>query len=269
MMDLNYGQPMSKPPVPSLWPREHGAYAQLGIALAAGFALAPALRSLGQCVFTAGLFLASEPLLVLLGRRGEADPRVAGRARRRLGSLVALSVLAGAAAWIGLPLALLGSLVPAGLLGLGLFGLFLARRERTPAGEELAALSFAAAALPVALLGGAGARGAATLAVLLGALFTLGTAVVHGHLFALRRRGAQAPRMAAFLFGIALTAGVWALAGRSGLPRSAWLATLPMTLAGLEIWLFPPAPRRLRAVGWTAAACALAGASLAVVCLRA
>jgi hypothetical protein len=182
--------------------------------------------------------------------------------------MAALAALAGAAAWIGLPPALLGSLVPAGLLGLGLFGLFLARRERTPAGEEVAALTFAAAALPVALAGGAGARAAATMAVLLGTVFTIGTVLVHGHLFALRRRGAQAPRLAAFLLGSALTAGVWALAGRSGLPRSACLATLPMTVAGLAIWQFPPAPRRLRAVGWTAAACALAGASLAVACLR-
>ena len=238
---------MSKPPVRSLWPREHGAYAQLGIALASGFALAPALRSLGQCVFSAALFLASEPLLVLLGRRGEADPSVTGRARVRLGCLAALAGLSGAAAWIGLPLVKLGSLMPSAVLGLGLFGLFLARR---------------------ALAGGAGVRGSVTLALLLGTVFTLGTALVHGHLFALRRRGAQAPRLAAFLLGIALTAGDWVLAGRSGLPRSAWLATLPMTLAGLAIWLFPPAPRRLRAVGWAAASCALVGGSLAVACLR-
>jgi hypothetical protein len=259
---------MSKPPVLSLWPREHGAYAQLGIALASGFALAPALRSLGQCVFSVGVFLASEPLLVLLGRRGEADLSVTGRAQIRLGCLAALAGLSAAAAWIGLPLVKLGSLIPSAVLGLGLFGLFLARRERTPAGEELAALTFAGLALPVALAGGAGARDAVTLALLLGTVFTLGTALVHGHLFALRRRGAQAPRLAAFLLGIALTAGAWAQAGRFGLPRSAWLATLPMTLAGLAIWLFPPAPRHLRAVGWAAASCALAGGSLAVACLR-
>lgn len=259
---------MSKLPVRSLWPREHGAYAQLGIALASGFALAPTLRGLGQCVFSAGLFLASEPLLLLLGRRGEVDPGVTKRARVRLGCLAALAGLSGAAAWIGLPLAKLGSLVPAAVLGLGLFGLFLARRERTPAGEELAALTFAGLTLPVALAGGAGVRGSVTLALLLGTVFTIGTALVHGHLFALRRRGAQAPRLAAFLLGIALTAGAWVLAGRSGLPRSAWLATLPMTLTGLAIWLFPPAPRRLRAVGWAAASCALAGGSLAVACLR-
>jgi len=36
---------MSKLPVRSLWPREHGAYAQLVIALASGFALGVALTA--------------------------------------------------------------------------------------------------------------------------------------------------------------------------------------------------------------------------------
>jgi len=64
-----------------------------------------------------------------------------------------------------------------------------------------------------------------------------------------------------------LCAAAWALGGRL-LPRGAWLALLPMTLAALAIRLFPPAPRRLKAVGWAAAACALAGGALAVACLR-
>lgn len=259
---------MSNRPAQSLWPREHGAYAQLGIALAAGFALAPALRSLGQGVCTIVLFLASEPLLVLLGRRGEPAPGLAGRAWGRLGCLAALAGLSGAGAWIGLPAARLGSLIPVAVLGLGLFGLFLARRERTPGGEALAALTFAGAALPVAVAGGVAARSAVALALLLGAVFTLGTALVHGHLIALRRRGAQAPRLAAFLLGGVLSAGTWVLVERAGLPRLAGLATLPMTLAGLAIWLFPPAPWRLKAVGWAAAGCALAGGTMVVACLR-
>ena len=257
---------MSKSSVPSLWPREHGAYAQLGVALGSALALAPGLRSLGQGLLTAALFLASEPLLVLLGRRGEPPPGLAGRAWGRLGVLAALAGPAGADAWAGRGDAL-GSMVPAALLGLALFGLFLARRERTPAGEVLAAWAFAAAALPMAVVGGAGGRRAGTLALLLAAVFTLGTALVHGHLIALRRRGSW-PRLVAALLAIGLSAGVWVLAGRCHLPRLAGLITLPMTLAGLAIWLWPPAPRRLKAVGWVAGFCALAGGALAVVCLR-
>ena len=180
---------MSKPSLPSLWPREHGAYAQLGVALAAGFALAPSARNLGQGILTGTLFLGSEPLLVLLGRRGDQPPGMAGRAWGRLGLLGTLAVGAGTEAWLGTPVASLGSLLPAAILGVGLFGLFLAHRERTPAGEVLAAWAFAASALP-------------------------------------------------------------------------------MALAGLFIWRFPPAPRRLKTVGWAAAACALAGGAAAVACLR-
>ena len=258
---------MPKRPVPSLWPREHGAYAQLGVALASAFALAPAMRGLGQGILTAALFLASEPLLVLLGRRGDPPPGLKRRAWGRLGLLATLAGLSGAGAWIGRPDAM-GSLVPIAVLGLCLFALFLARWERTPAGEVLAAWTFSAAALPMAVAGGAGVRRSETLALLLAVLFTMGTALVHGHLIALRRRGAQGPRLAAFLLAMALTAGVWVLTERGILPQLACLVTLPMAVAGLGIWLFPPAPWRLKAVGWAAAGCALAGGALAVTCLR-
>ena len=257
---------MSTRPVPSLWPREHGAYAQLGVALASAFALSPALRSLGQGVCTAALFLASEPVLVLLGGRGDPPLGVTGRARGRLGLLATLAGLSGAEAWIGRPDEI-RCLIPVAVLGLGLFGLFLVKRERTPAGEVLAAWTFSAAALPVAIAGGAGVRSAATLSLLLAVIFTLGTALVHGHLIALRQR-AWLPRMAAFLLCMALSAGVCGMTERANLPKLACLVTLPMTLAGLAIWLFPPAPWRLRAVGWAAAGCALAGGTLAVACLR-
>jgi len=247
---------MRNRPASSLWPREHGAYAQLGAALVSAFALAPAWRSLAQGILTAALFLASEPLLVLLGRRGPATG-----ARRRLAALGVLAGLAAAAAWAGAPVAQLKALAPAGVLGLGLFALFLAGRERTAAGEVLAAWTFAAAALPMAAAGGRPGPGA-VLALTLAAVFTLGTAVVHGHLMALRRDG-SAPHLAAFLLGLALAAAAWAL-----LPLRAALGLLPMTLAALAVWLLPPAPRRLKAVGWAAAVCALAGGILAAAMLR-
>lgn len=132
----------------------------------------------------------------------------------------------------------------------------------------LAALTFAAAALPVVVTGGVGAWGSIAVALMLAAIFTLGTVLVHDHLITLRRRDTQAPRLAAFLLGSRLSAGVWVLAGRAGMSWIAGLTTLPMTFAGLAIWLFPPVPWRLKAVGWTAASCALAGGSLAVAGLR-
>ena len=261
-------RPMSKRPAINLWPREHGAYAQLGVALAAALALAPAPRSLAQALFSVALFLGSEPLLGLLGRRGQLPPGSAARAWGRLALLGGVALAAGAAAWFGLPPARLQSLLPAAILGLALFALFLARRERTAQGEVLAAWTFAAASLPIAMAGGARPAPAAQLALLLALLFSLGTALVHGHLQSLRRGGASWPRACAVLFGLALLAGSWALGRGHGLPPRAFLALLPMALSALAVWAKPPAPRRLKAVGWAVAACALAGAALVVVCLR-
>jgi hypothetical protein len=243
----------------------------MGSALACALVLAPAPRAWAQAALSAGLFLASEPLLVLLGRRGAVPGR--SRAARRLAALLALSAAAGAAAWLGAGLDRLVFLAPPALLGAALFGLFLARRERTAAGELLGSWTFAAAALPVAAAGGAPAPAGAVLALFLAALFSLGTAVVHGHLLALRlaagrRAGAWLPRLAAFLMGTALSAGSRCLAAPARLPGAAFLALLPMTLAALGVWLFPPAPRRLKALGWTAASCTLVGGMLAAALLR-
>ena len=259
---------MPKRPAASLWPREHGAYAQLGVVLAAAVALAPALRSLAQALLSASLFLASEPLLHLLGRRGETVPGAARRAWLRLALLGALALASAVAAWAGRPALRLLWLLPAAGLGLGLFGLFLLRRERTAPGELLAAWTFAAAALPIAVAGDAKAPAAAGLAVLLGFMFTLGTTLVHGHLAALRRGGAGSTRGLACACGLGLLAGAWSLGEKTGLPRWAFLSFLPMTLATLAVWAFAPAPRRLKAVGWAVAACALAGGAVAVACLR-
>jgi hypothetical protein len=255
---------MARSVTPSLWPREHGAYAQLAVAVGCGLALAPSARSLAQGLATAALFLASEPLLVRLGRR---NPAAAG-AGRRLALLGALAVLGGGLAWAGVAPAQWLSLLPVALLGLGLFGLFLARRERTAGGEVLAAWTFAAASLPMAVLGGRPVA-AATLALILAALFTLGTALVHGHLIALRRGGAGATRLAAFLFGALLWVSALGLVWAGRLSAPAALAPLPMTLAALVVWLRPPAPRRLKMVGWAAAGCALVGGALAVLGLPA
>lgn len=255
-------------PGPSLLPREHGAYAQLAVALVSALALAPAWRSLCHALVVAALFLASEPLLVLLGRRGEAALH-AGRdsAGRRLATLGATATPLLIFAWAGQPTAYGLSLLLPAMLGLGLFGLFLAGRERTGAGEVLAAWAFATATLSVGLLGGAGFRASVLLACFLGGIFTLGTALVHGHLLALRKRR-SAWRLIAFLLGAGVTAGV-GLLGALGLgPRFGGAAFLPMTAAALVIWIAPPAPHRLKAVGWAAAACALAGAAMAVASLR-
>jgi hypothetical protein len=249
----------------ALWPREHGAYAQLGVALLCGVVLGHGSRGIFQALLAVALFLASEPVLVLLGRRGEAARGASWvRAALRLVLLGSLILLAIFGAWAGAPAAQLLGIVPAAALGTALFGLFLVRRERTAAGELVAAWAFSATAGSVVLLGGGGPRRATLLALLLGGMFTLATAIVHCHLLALKRGGTWLPRFGAFALGAVLAFGTAFAALRGALPRCGGVSLLPMTLAALWVWAHPPPPRMLKQVGWAATACALLGGGLAV-----
>ena len=247
----------------SLWPREHGAYAQLAVALLCGAALGHYSRGIYQALLTVGLFLASEPVLVLMGRRGDVarSTRQVAAALRLLilGSLIILMAIM---AWVGAPAAHFLSQAPAALLGAVLFLLFLLRLERTAAGEVVAAWTFSAAAGCVALFGGAGVHRANLLVLFLGGMFTLATAVVHCQLLSLKGGGDWKPRCLAFVFGALLTLGAWVLRGT--LPRSSPAVFLPMTLTALWVWAAGPAPNRLKRVGWTATVCAVAGGAAAV-----
>jgi len=249
---------------PSLWPREHGAYVQLALALLCGAALGRSWRGAAQAVLTAGLFLASEPVLVLMGRRGRQAATDKVRAGLRLLLIGSVTLLAALFAWGGAPAPALLSLFPAAALGGVLFLLFLARLERTAGGELVAAWAFAACAGCVAALGGAGGPRARALTFFLAGLFSLGTALVHCHLIALKRGGSWLPRAIAFALGVALTAWAWVLARHGARAWTGPAVYLPMTLAALSVWLAPPEPRRLKALGWLAATGALAGGALAV-----
>ena len=232
----------------SLLPREHGAYAQLGVSLAAGLALAPASpRAWAQGLATILVFLATEPLLVLLGRRGEAArSQGLASARRRLAWCGSLLLMALALAWNGATLSQRLSVLPGLSLGLALLGLFLARREHTMTGELLAAGAFSFAALPVSLLGGALTPKALAMALSLTALHGTGTLLVRGFLDSLKPGSARAMGALPILLGLALGGGVLL----SPLPWPMTLAPAPLTAAALWVYLAPPSPREMRRVGW-------------------
>lgn len=251
----------------SLWPREHGAYAQLAVALLCGGALGHGFRGVCQALLTVLVFLASEPVLVVLGRRGAAYRGSAQvRAALRLLILGSLVLLMAIWAWAGAPARQLASLLPPALLGSVLFALFLARLERTAAGEVMAAWTFATAAGAVAMLGGATPRQANLLVLFLAGQSTMATAIVHLHILALKKTSAW-PRNVAALACLLLTlVAVWA-GRKGGAPRLGYLAFLPMVLTGLWMRLAPPGPRQLKRVGWLATAAAVLGGALAVFML--
>lgn len=232
-----------------LWPREHGAYAEL---------LFPLLTALGLGRFTlAGValaasgiaaFLAHEPLLVWLGARGGAARRRSG-ARAR-GQALLLGLVSAAAGALGVAHAgaaacwALVALVPATLLALALAR---SGREKTPAGEALVALLLAFFSVPVALAAGLSPRAALAAAVAWSLVFLAGTATVHAVL-ALAKRGALAPSRA--VVAACAVLGVVALGlGLSG--RGWWLAavTPPLGVCAGAL-LLGLRPRRLRRLGW-------------------
>jgi len=135
----------------SMWPKEHGAYAQLGIPLATALACGrPTIAALLFVVAACAAFLAHEPGAILLGARGTRARREnRRRAVHALGWSVAIAALAGlfALALAPPPARILAALafVLAALAGLVLYE----RKERTRGGEIIAAVALAGAAAPV------------------------------------------------------------------------------------------------------------------------
>lgn len=140
-----------------LIPREHGAYAELGFPLLSGLVLGSAgLASWLFVVAALLLFVANEPLVVLLGVRGKRmQQEQAGAARRLLAILGGLGVAAGLAAlWLSPPIARWMALIP-GVLAACLVPVVLSKNLKSLTGEVIAAAAFSAMHLPVAAAGGA------------------------------------------------------------------------------------------------------------------
>jgi len=250
----------------SLMPREHGAYAQLGVSLLAALALVPfSGRAWAQALATVLVFLISEPLLVIQGKRGEAARTQAARsANQRIVVYLTLLMSALLLAWNGATVHQGLATLPGLLLGAGLLGLFLARRKHSAAGELLAAAAFSCAALPVLILGGLASIRAVLVTLGLVALHGLGTTMVRSFLWSLKAEPAWIPRALPVLLGFGLAAGLRA----SSLPHALALAPLPLSLAAIWVLVLPPSPRNLRAVGWVLTAGSALGALVLVAGFR-
>lgn len=237
--------------VRSLLPREHGAWAQLGLPLATALLAArPTVAGVALACSACAAFLVHEPWLVLDGQRGTRALREDGaRARLRLFVLLAISGLTG-----GLGLALGGMPVLRVIalplvLGAAVAWFVQTRRERTFAGEAAAALALSALTVPVAVADGI-ARPAALLAFAAwSAVFVVGTRVVRGIVGGEGRRVAVVPALV-FL----------AVALLSLLGTTSWtlpIALAPTCLVGVLVALVGVEAKELRRVGWVLAAASL------------
>jgi hypothetical protein len=252
-----------------LIPREHGAYGQLAFPLATALAIGrPTLGAAALAAAGVGAFLAHESLLVVLGQRGSRAAREqAAEARRSLLVFGGLAIVAGAAAVALDPADTRWTLlVPAAAAVLFALVVF-SGRERTFAGELVAAATLAAFALPVGLAAGASRLAAGTVPIVFALFFLMATTAVHaiiprGRPPSIRRRVASA--LTTITGVIAL-----ALASRADLVAAVapW-AVLPVGVVALVLVARPPVPRQLRVVGWTLVAATAATSILLVAGLR-
>lgn len=238
-----------------LLPREHGAYAELGFPLLSGLVLGS--PGAAAWLFVAAailLFLANEPLVVLLGVRGKrAQEENAGAARRLLVLLGGAGVVAGLAAlWLAPPLARWLALVPA-VFAAGLVPVVLSKNLKTLRGEVVAGAAFSAMHLPVAAAGAAAGTALFGPPVLWFAVTVSATLAVHA--IKSRVTGATpwmvpaATWTARFALLVALAAWVWVPDWRT----VALAACLP--LAGVVIVnRLALSPRKLKQVGWAVVA---------------
>jgi hypothetical protein len=256
---------MAAPPrTRSLWPREHGAYAQLLVPLITALVatrptLASASIALGACL----AFLASEPLLVVIGGRGPRAREHAGaRARWRVLLLGSPAAIAGVCGLVLAPAARVPAIV-AGLIAIVVLGAAWKRRVQTVAGETLAATALAAAAMPVAVAGGI----AIPNVLAIWAAWSIGyasTVVAVHHVLARHRRPAR-PADRAWAGGLVVL--MLASVALARWQPAALIAT-PLIAVSAGLVVRPPRATRLRAVGTGFVIASLLAAVYAVLVVR-
>jgi hypothetical protein len=254
----------------SFLPREHGAYGQMALPIVTSFAVAgisaPALLlALG----VASAFLAHEPLLIVLGRRGA---RLARDQRRPAAAWLVFTTALGltlalAARWLTRPelhWSFYVPLLPAALV----VAAILRKCEKTWQGEVAAALAFSVVAVPTTLIAGASVETAVGVSTAFTVTFVASTLAVRAIVLDVRSggnaRAASATRMGVLALALGGGAVLLAAASHGALPGWSATACVPGLATAVYLSLWPPHPVRLRAVGWMLLAASIAVAVLLV-----
>lgn len=262
--------PLDPPaPVRSLAPREHGAYGQLGVPLVAGLALGrPNL--VGVCLTFAAVaaFLAHEPVLVLLGQRGnKARVQDGPRAGRRLGVLGGAAVVLGALGFVLAPMETRLAVLPPALLAAAVVWFVWRKQEKTAVGEIVAAAALSGAGLPVAMAGGV-ALGRAGLAwAVWTAAFLVATLAVRAVIARAKKLGSGPLVLSVVATLATLTASI-GLAFSGQVPYAVPIALSPFVVMGLGVCVAPVSTKQLRRVGWALVAASVATLVILVATLR-
>lgn len=244
-LTLDFAQGLPAEPAANLKPKEHGAYAILGVPILTSLLIAGPTW-VGLCVAVASVagFLAHEPLLVALGHRGARAQRTTPAARRRLGVLLAVTIAGGGVAMVAGDTSVRWSLLGCGVLAVAGFALAIAAKHRTLGGQLLGVVGLSAPCVPI-LLAGEVSRSLtwqAWGAWLIG--FTSTTLAVRAVIAAQKRQPRTLHGTA--MGGLSILVAVLTFNGFT-LP----VVTLPMIGMSWYLMFDPPHARQLKRVGWT------------------
>jgi hypothetical protein len=242
----------------NLRPKEHGAYAILLIPLGLAWVLAgPTWAGMWIAAAAISGFLAHEPLLVTLGRRGNRAQRSTPQARSRLVLFSSLAVFSGLAGLMVSSttgqIALLGCL----LLALSSFAIAVIGKHRTLFGQLWGVLGLSAPSVPILIAGDVSTADACRI----WAVFLMGflaTTLAVRSVIAFQKRQ---PRFLHLAMLSILSIALLILAGTS----HRWiLAAIPMVGISWYLLLLPPPAKHLKRVGWS-----LVSGTLLTACLTA
>jgi hypothetical protein len=247
-----------------LVPREHGAYGQLLLPLAAALLSGrPTAGAWALATAAACGFLAQEGLAVLAGRRGGRAARQQRRAAlRAVAGFGGVCVASAASAVVSAPTSVRLATASAAILAVLVMALVRTGRERTLGGEVLVSIALTAWCAPVGLAARLEPRHALGAWAVWAVTFTVATVAVRGLIARTRREPWRWLSLGAVLIG---AAGWWvlhrlALAGAvsGGLP----LALAPAGVLSFVLWLAPLRAHHLRRIGWAIVATGLVTAAL-------
>jgi hypothetical protein len=256
-----------------IFPREHGASGQLAFPLMTALVIAGVSTvSVLIAASVVACFLAHEPLLVLLGRRGARARR---DQHRRATAAVAIegtvAAVTGVGALLLAPAAVRWSLLlpfaPAALLVIAI----VIEHEKRALGEVAAALAFSSIAVPVTLVAGVPQRTAFSVAIAFAAIFVAETLAVRGVILRVRgggdRRAERTTRLTVWVVAASLLVSLTWASALDMMPWATMMAAAPGLIGAAWLSMRPPSPAYLRTIGWTFIATAGAAAVILIITL--
>lgn len=228
--------------VRSLWPKEHGAYAQLLVPLLTALALTDVTQAGLLWAGTACMvFVGHEAALVLLGRRGaRAKAQEAARAKWWLAGLLVAAAGLAAGAFALAPSSWPSLLIAAGAGGVAVVFVAVGAEKSAP-GEAMAAVALTSMSLPIMHIGGWLLPRSVTVCV----AWALGFIAVTGGVRAVIAHHRARPEP--WAWPMLILGGAGCLAGGLQLPVL-WTAA-PIVLVAWGLKLVHPSARHLRSIG--------------------